>query len=62
MMNHYFFKCHKYDTMITFELCNIFKRIWYSESILGVLELRDQGQVLHFAPLISCMKINGADT
>ena len=33
MMNTYFFKCHKIK-MITFVLCNIFERIWYSESIL----------------------------
>ena len=33
MMNTYFFKCHKIK-MITFVQCNIFERIWYSESIL----------------------------
>ena len=34
MMNTYFFKCHKIK-IITFVLCNIFERIWYSESILS---------------------------
>ena len=32
-MNIYFFKCHNIK-MINFVLCNIFERIWYSESIL----------------------------
>ena len=40
MMKQYFFKCHKIK-VITFETCNIFELIWYSEWPLVVLRTSD---------------------
>ena len=39
MSNQCFFKCHMIK-MITFELCNIFEQIWYSESILEFISIQ----------------------